>query len=79
MARLIIKRIQAIRKDSGFEITDRIKVTLEHNEMLENAVNVFGEHISSQVLANELVFGDATDGIETEFGDFKTKVKVEKN
>lgn len=79
MARLIIKRIQAIRKDSGFEITDRIKVTLEHNEMLENAVNVFGEHISSQVLANELVFGDASDGIDTEFGDFKAKVKVDKN
>lgn len=79
MARLIIKRIQAIRKDSGFEITDRIKVTIEHNEMLENAVNVFGEHISSQVLANELVFGDASDGIDTEFGDFKAKVKVDKN
>ncbi len=79
MARLIIKRIQAIRKDSGFEITDRIKVTLEHNEVLENAVKVFGEHISSQVLANELTFGDAANGIDTEFGDFNAKVKVEKN
>lgn len=79
MARLIIKRIQAIRKESGFEITDRIKVTLEHNEVLENAVKVFGEHISSQVLANELTFGDATNGIDTEFGDFNAKVKVEKN
>ena len=79
MARLIIKRIQAIRKDSGFEITDRIKVTLEKNETLENAVKVFGEHISSQVLATELSFGDASDGADTEFGDFNAKVKVEKN
>lgn len=79
MARLIIKRIQAIRKDSGFEITDRIKVTLEKNDTLENAVKVFGEHISSQVLATELSFGDANDGVDTEFGDFNAKVKVEKN
>jgi len=78
MARLIIKRIQAIRKESGFEITDRIKVTLEQNDTLENAVKVFGDHISSQVLATELTFGDANDGVETEFGDFKAMVKVEK-
>ena len=79
MARLIIKRIQAIRKESGLEITDRIKVTLEKNETLENAVKVFGEHISSQVLATELSFGDASDGVDTEFGDFNAKIKVEKN
>lgn len=78
MARLIIKRIQALRKDSGLEITDRIKVTLEQNEALENAVNVFGEHICSQVLANELVFGDVAQGVEAEFGEFNAKVMIEK-
>ncbi len=78
MARLIIKRIQALRKDSGLEITDRIKVTLEQNEALENAVKVFGEHICSQVLANELLFGDAAQGVEAEFGEFNAKVMIEK-
>lgn len=78
MARLIIKRIQALRKDSGLEITDRIKVTLEQNEVLENAVKVFGEHICSQVLANELVFGDVAQGVEAEFGEFNAKVMIEK-
>ncbi len=79
LSRLVIKRIQALRKDSGFEITDRIRVTIEPNEALENAVKVFGEHISAQVLANELTFGDAADGVESDFGDFTAKVKVEKN
>lgn len=78
MARLIIKRIQALRKDSGLEITDRIKVTLEQNEALENAVKVFGEHICSQVLANELMFGDVAQGVEAEFGEFNAKVMIEK-
>ena len=78
MARLIIKRIQAMRKDTGLEITDRIKVTIEHNAELENAVKVFGEHICSQVLANELTFGDAKDGKDVEFGEFNAKVKIER-
>lgn len=78
MARLMIKRIQALRKDTGLEITDRIKVTMEQNEALENAVAVHGDHISSQVLANVLAFGDASDGTETDFGDFKARVKIEK-
>ena len=70
MARLIIKRIQNIRKESGFEITDRINVVLEDNAELAEAINVHGEHIAAQVLANSLVVGNATEGTETDFGDF---------
>ena len=78
MARLIIKRIQAMRKDSGFEITDRINVVLEQKPELESAVAAFGEHIASQVLANSLSFGDASEGSQQEFGEFKAFVKVNK-
>ena len=78
MARLIIKRIQALRKDSGFEITDRISVVLEQKPELESAVATFGEHIASQVLANSLEFGDAQEGSEQDFGDFSAKVKIDK-
>lgn len=79
MARLIIKRIQAMRKDLGLEITDRIKVTLENNNELENAVNVFREHICSQVLANDIAFGEPSEGRDVEFGEFTAKVKIEKS
>ena len=78
MSRLIIKRIQAMRKESGFEITDRISVTIEDKAELRSAVEVFGEHISSQVLANELTVGDASDGSEVDFGEFKAKIKIVK-
>lgn len=78
MARLIIKRIQAMRKESGFEITDRISVTIEDRAELRSAAEKFGEHISSQVLANELTIGDASDGSEVDFGDFKAKIKIVK-
>ncbi len=78
MARLIIKRIQAMRKESGFEITDRISVTIEDRAELRSAAETFGEHISSQVLANELTIGDASEGSEVDFGDFKAKIKIVK-
>ena len=79
MSRLIIKRIQAMRKESGFEITDRISVEIEEQADLRKAVEAFGEHIASQVLANSLTMGDAADGIETDFGDFKAKMRIEKS
>ena len=79
MARLIIKRIQSLRKDSGFEITDRINVVLESKLELEEAVKAFGDHISSQVLANSLTFGDASKGSEQEFGELTAKVLITKN
>ena len=79
MARLIIKRIQAMRKDSQFEITDRIDVVIEENDDLKKAVDTFKEHIASQVLANSLVIGDAGEGSEQDFGEFKAKIFIKKN
>ena len=79
MARLIIKRIQNLRKESGFEITDRIDVVIENHPDLSAAIDVFKEHIATQVLANSLTFGEVSDGVEAEFGDFKAKISVKKN
>ena len=78
VARLIIKRIQALRKDSGFEITDRISVVIEDKPELTEAVRVFGDHISAQVLANTITLGAVTDGVEAEFSDFTAKIKITK-
>ena len=78
LSRLVIKRIQAIRKESGLEITDRIVVKIEEKPELAGVIKNFGEHISAQVLANEITLGDATDGIESEIGDFTAKILVVK-
>lgn len=78
LSRLVIKRIQAIRKESGLEITDRIVVKIEEKPELAGVIKNFGEHISTQVLANEITLGDATDGIESEIGEFTAKILVVK-
>lgn len=77
MAREVINRIQNIRKETGFEITDRIIVTLGPNEEIDGAVEAFGELIKTQVLANEIVIAD-NNGSEIEFDTFKLNIQVKK-
>ncbi|MDE5774507.1 MAG: class I tRNA ligase family protein, partial [Muribaculaceae bacterium] len=59
MARELVNRIQNIRKSSDFEITDRIRVRLSDEESVRAALDVFGDYVASQVLADsiELVGG----------------------
>lgn len=78
MAREIVKRIQAYRKSSGFEITDHIHVVLSHDDNLQKAVEVYHDYICSQVLADKLEFGTPESGEELDFEDFKISVDITK-
>lgn len=76
LAREIVKRIQTHRKDSGFEITDRIKVTFEPQPQLQEAVAKHGSYISAQVLADEINFGPIGSATEFDFGNFKAQAEI---
>ena len=66
MAREIINRIQNLRKDSGLEITDRIKVVIAPNEQTNAALAMYGEYIKGQVLADDITIAD-NDGVIEKF------------
>ena len=77
IAREIVKKIQAIRKESGFEIVDRIAVTLSANEASDAAVEQFRDYICNQVLADTLVVDAAlADGEDIELDGAVIKVAV---
>ncbi|MGK0295611.1 MAG: isoleucyl-tRNA synthetase [Ulvibacter sp.] len=79
IARELVNRIQNIRKESGFEVTDKIKVHLQKNDILEDAVKSNEEYIKSETLTNELVFEENLEnGTEIEFDEIKTKIKITK-
>lgn len=78
MAREIVKRIQAYRKSSGFEITDHIHVVLSHDDNLQKAVEAYHDYICSQVLADKLEFGAPESGEDLDFEDFKISVDITK-
>ena len=79
IARELVNRIQNIRKDSGFEVTDKIKVMLQKNSELEKAVNANEAYIKSETLTETLGFEEKlNNGIEIEFDDIKTRILITK-
>ncbi|TRX02212.1 isoleucine--tRNA ligase [Flavobacterium gawalongense] len=79
IARELVNRIQNIRKDSGFEVTDKIKVELKRNGLLEEAILKNEAYIKSETLTSDLVFVDEIEnGTEIEFDEIKTKIIITK-
>ena len=79
IARELVNRIQNIRKDSGFEVTDKIKVALQRNGALEQAIRNNENYVCSETLTEALIFTDMLDkGTEIEFDDIKTKILISK-
>ncbi len=79
LARELVNRIQNMRKSNGYDIIDKIHVTILSNEEIDEAVNEFSNYIANQVLAESVevvdVISDATD---LDFEDFNVSVKIEK-
>ena len=78
VAREIVKKIQAVRKESGFDITDRISVVVSGNEASDAAVEEFKEYICNQVLADNLVIGNVEEGEDIELDGYTIRVSVER-
>ena len=79
IARELVNRIQNIRKSSGFEITDKIKITLSKNPQTDDAVNEYNDYIRNQVLGTSLTLVDNVEnGTELNFDDFSLYVSVVK-
>ncbi|TRW22523.1 isoleucine--tRNA ligase [Flavobacterium zepuense] len=79
IARELVNRIQNIRKDSGFEVTDRITVTLKDNNTLQDAVMANEGYIKSETLTDVLIFStEVQNGTEIEFDDIKTLILISK-
>jgi isoleucyl-tRNA synthetase len=78
-AREIVNRIQKIRKDNGYELTDRILVQLTEHKELIASVNKYNTYICAEILADKLEFvPEISDGIEIEVNDIPLKVFVTK-
>ena len=76
MARELVNRIQNIRKNSDFNVTDRIRVEVEDHEAVRDAIRLFGTLISNEVLADSLTLGAAAQGELTEI-DEELSVRIE--
>ena len=78
-ARELVNRIQKIRKDNGYELTDRIQVKIADAEAMHESITQFNHYICAEILADKLeLVPEITDGTEIEINDVSLKVFVTK-
>ena len=82
IAREFVNRIQNIRKESGFDVTDKITVLIEDNELIREAIKLHSSYIGSQTLATEVsvvptVSGD--NSREIDIDEVMVRISVKKN
>ncbi|MBQ4009441.1 MAG: isoleucine--tRNA ligase [Bacteroidales bacterium] len=79
IAREFVNRIQNIRKDSNFDITDRIRVKISSTAELDTAVNHYREYICGQTLANSIeIVANVENGTEIDVNDVNVTILVTK-
>ncbi len=80
ISRELVNRIKNIRKDSEFNVSDKIIIEIENNNLIEKAIFDNIDYIKNETLAIELNFKeDLTNAQELEFDDIKIKIKIFKN
>ncbi|MCK5400973.1 MAG: class I tRNA ligase family protein, partial [Flavobacteriaceae bacterium] len=80
IARELVNRIQNLRKDSGFDVTDRIDVMLQKDDNIIKAVQSNIEYIKTETLTEELeIIEEINNGIEITFDDVSTKLFIKKH
>ena len=79
IARELVNRIQNLRKDSGYELTDRIVVHFQKDQHIINAINTNLDYIKTETLTEELkILEHLNNGIEVAFEDVNTKLFIQK-
>ena len=80
LARELVNRIQNLRKSNGYDITDKIAVTVLSSDEMDEAIKDFGSYIANQVLAVSVEIEEEaiSDATELDFEDFKLSVRIEK-
>ncbi len=80
IARELVNRIQNVRKDKDFNITDKITVTIAPDERTDEAVKTYGDYIGRQVLAASITVApiDADKAVELDMDGWILPINVEK-
>ena len=79
LARELVNRVQNMRKSNGFDVTDKITVTILSNDIIDATIAEFNTYIANQVQAVSVEVTDViSDATELDFEDFKLSVRIEK-
>lgn len=81
LAREFINRIQNMRKDAGYDVTDKINIIFKGDSYLTNAINHFNKYIANETLAENLKMNEQINGgytQELKIGEYQCSIQIEK-
>ncbi|MFI5450978.1 isoleucine--tRNA ligase [Pedobacter sp. UC225_61] len=79
LSRELINRIQNLRKELNFEVTDRITVNLQHDNIIADAVMQNKAYICAEILANDLILSESIDnGNKIVIEDVELQISIAK-
>jgi isoleucyl-tRNA synthetase len=79
ICRELVNRIQNLRKDSGFEVTDRIEISILSHPLIDKALKHFGDYVAEETLADGLhIVTEMPSGQSVEFDDITTQLNIKK-
>jgi len=79
IARELVNRIQNLRKEKGLEVTDKIKLTIKKDGVVDEAVTANASYIKNETLAKELVLKEEIkNGNSIVFDEVNTELLLEK-
>lgn len=81
LAREFVNRVQNMRKEAGFDVTDKINISFTGSSELVKAINNFSDYISNETLAEKLISEQISDGgfrQDWKIGDYECSIRIEK-
>lgn len=78
IARELVNKINTMRRQAGFEVTDRIRLQLGATDKVKQALKIHGAYVQDEVLATELHFGSSPDSTQWDINGEPTAISIEK-
>ncbi len=78
LAREIVNKINTMRRDQNFDVTDRINVTFDTTKSVEECFSLYKDYITNEVLAINVAFGKVSQGVEWDLNGEKAIIKISK-
>ena len=76
IAREFVNRIQNLRKDSGFDVTDKIILTIQKHDAINQAIEKHKSYIASETLCNDIQLVDAINGDDKKLVDIDADIQT---
>ena len=78
VARDLIRTVQSLRKERDFEVTDRIRLSVDGDSMITEAVDLFRDYIMNETLAVDITVGTANGTAEVRVGEYNCRIELER-